>query len=296
MPWQWRKVVFLLALSIGGAAAKGEAWAIVVDTSRYWHNYRHFANALAMREAFLEMGMPEERVLFMSAESVACDPRNPFMPIVQTGHGERDARPGCPGVRVQGEGASVSELYRVLTGRQRNRGNPLFEPDEGSRVALYMTGHGGNGFFKFHDQEQLSEREMAAMIEDMALSRRFQEMLLILDTCQAASMGAAAAGVGNVTLLASSHVGENSYSYLLEPSLGVSLADRFSHFLSGALRSSPDATLASAMTHLRFSRLRSTVHFTSSSPSFSDPSSFSLPSFLSPRLPARPTEASYPRS
>lgn len=35
-------------LAIGADSVPGDTWAIVVCTSRFWHNYRHAANAVAV--------------------------------------------------------------------------------------------------------------------------------------------------------------------------------------------------------------------------------------------------------
>ena len=53
-------------------------WAILVDTSRYWFNYRHSVNALAMYEVVKHLGIPDSHILLFLADYPATDPRNRF--------------------------------------------------------------------------------------------------------------------------------------------------------------------------------------------------------------------------
>merc|ERR1719447_1519471 len=53
-------------------------WAVIVATSRYWFNYRHPANALAMYHTIKKWGIPDSQIILMLADDMACNPRNPL--------------------------------------------------------------------------------------------------------------------------------------------------------------------------------------------------------------------------
>ena len=55
--------------------------------------------------------------------------------------------------------------------------------------------------------------------------------MLLVDTCQAASMAHQLGASPPVVWLASSKLGQNSFSYVTDPALGVALSDRFSFHL-----------------------------------------------------------------
>ena len=65
----------------------------------------------------------------------------------------------------------------------------------------------------------------------MAGARRCKEVMLLVDTCQAASMAHQLGATPPVVWLASSKLGQNSFSYVTDPALGVALSDRFSFHL-----------------------------------------------------------------
>ena len=67
------------------------------------------------------------------------------------------------------------------------------------RAQVYLTGHGGNGFLKFQDREELTAGQLAAAVA----RARFRRLLLAVDTCQAASLPAALSTPGVVAMASS---------------------------------------------------------------------------------------------
>nr|KAG5710640.1 hypothetical protein BaRGS_013286 [Batillaria attramentaria] len=52
-------------------------WAVLVDTSRFWFNYRHVANVLSVYRSVKRLGIPDSHIILMVADDMACNPRNP---------------------------------------------------------------------------------------------------------------------------------------------------------------------------------------------------------------------------
>lgn len=74
-----------------------------------------------------------------------------------------------------------------------------------------MTGHGGNGFLKFLDSQELTSQELADAFAQMHEKRRYQNILFMADTCQAATLFRDFYSP-NIAAIGSSLIGENSYS------------------------------------------------------------------------------------
>jgi len=102
--------------------------------------------------------------------------------------------------------------------------------DHNSNVMVYMTGHGGDGFLKFQDSEEITNVDLADAIEQMWRKNRYHEMLLIVDTCQAASMYQRLYSP-NVIATGSSLVGEDSLSHHVDRSIGVYIIDRYTYYV-----------------------------------------------------------------
>ncbi|CAN6250821.1 unnamed protein product [Urochloa humidicola] len=101
--------------------------------------------------------------------------------------------------------------------------------DEGSHILLYMTGHGGDEFLKFQDSEELQSHDLADAVKQMKEKHRFKELLIMVDTCQAATLFSQLHSPG-VLAIGSSMKGENSYSHHLDSDIGVSVVDRFTYY------------------------------------------------------------------
>ncbi len=101
--------------------------------------------------------------------------------------------------------------------------------DERSNIFVYMTGHGGNEFLKFQDNEEISAFDIADAFGQMYQKKRYfptfyrtiyilshwgtryNEILFMIDTCQANTMYSKFYSP-NILATGSSELGESSYS------------------------------------------------------------------------------------
>jgi len=207
-------------------------WAVLVDTSRYWFNYRHIANVLSIYRTVKRLGIPDSNIILMLADDVACNPRNRFQATVYN-NAERKLDLYGDNIEVDYRGyeVTVENFIRLLTGRHlpdTPRSKRLLTDDR-SNVLVYMTGHGGEEFLKFQDTEEISSYDVADAFEQMWEKRRYNELLFMIDTCQASSMFSRVYSP-NILATGSSQTGQNSYSHHLDPELGVAVIDRFTYY------------------------------------------------------------------
>lgn len=237
--------------------------ALIVSASTSFHNYRHLSNALLVRDAVVRASgtsAADANVVLMLGGATPCDPRN-----ARPGSVFAAAHPSADdlysyGLQVDYRSAEVTveAILGVLTDRptssaaivpahKRLRSGPR------SRLLVYLTGHGGDEFLKFDDQFELSASELALAIRHAFALGRCEELLLLVDTCQASTLASqlpllppmygedveSATGergaptvpvlpAVRVAALSSSGRGENSYSHDTDREvLGVALSDRF---------------------------------------------------------------------
>ncbi|KAM7400210.1 hypothetical protein PAMA_004755 [Pampus argenteus] len=208
-------------------------WAVLVCTSRFWFNYRHVANTLSVYRSVKRLGIPDSHIVLMLADDMACSHRNP-KPATVFSHKNMELNVYGDDVEVDYRGyeVTVENFLRVLTGRlppSTPRSKRLLSDDR-SNILIYLTGHGGNGFLKFQDSEEISNVELADAFEQMWQKRRYNELLFIIDTCQGASMYERFYSP-NLMALASSQVGEDSLSHQPDLAIGVHLMDRYTFYL-----------------------------------------------------------------
>ncbi|OAX41273.1 hypothetical protein K503DRAFT_520132 [Rhizopogon vinicolor AM-OR11-026] len=208
-------------------------WAVLVCASRYWFNYRHMANALGMYRTVKRLGIPDSNIILMLADDVACNTRNKFAGSVYAEAGRRlDLYGENIEVDYRGYEVTVENFIRLLTGRvdpSMPRSKRLLTDDR-SNIFVYMTGHGGNEFLKFQDQEEISAFDIADAFEQMWQKKRYNEILFMIDTCQANTMYSQFYSP-NILSTGSSEIGENSYSYENDNDIGVSVIDSYTHYV-----------------------------------------------------------------
>ena len=134
-------------------------WAVLVDTSRFWFNYRHVTNVLSIYRSVKRLGIPDSQIILMIADDMACNPRNP-RPATVFNNANQNINVYGDDVEVDYRGyeVTVENFIRVLTGRlppSTPKSKRLLS-DERSNILVYMTGHGGDGFLKFQDAEEVS--------------------------------------------------------------------------------------------------------------------------------------------
>ncbi|KAK7044918.1 GPI-anchor transamidase [Favolaschia claudopus] len=208
-------------------------WAVLVCSSRYWFNYRHMANALGMYRTVKRLGIPDSNIILMLADDAACNARNRFPGSVYANPGRGlDLYGDNIEVDYRGYEVTVENFIRVLTGRMEPsvpRSKRLLS-DASSNIFVYMTGHGGNEFLKFQDNEEISAFDIADAFEQMWQKKRYNEIFFMIDTCQANTMYSKFYSP-NILATGSSKLDQNSYSYENDNDLGISVIDRFTHYV-----------------------------------------------------------------
>jgi len=217
-----------------GVAAEAERnnWAVLVDTSRYWYNYRHVANTLSFYHTVKRLGIPDSHIILMLAEDVACNARN-SRPGTVFNHHHHHLNLYGEDVEVdyRGDEVSVENFLRLLTGRHppnTPRSKRLLT-DSMSNIFIFITGHSGEEFIKFQDWEEITSNDIADGFAQMHQQRRYNKIFWLSDTCQAATLQNQFYSP-NIIAYGSSGKKENSYSHHVDHEIGVAVIDRFTFY------------------------------------------------------------------
>lgn len=203
--------------------------AVILQSSRYWFNYRHANNALSIYNILKKNGFDDENIVLMIADEFAGNPRNPFKnQMYANGVNSESWFHEDTEIDYRGDDVTVDNLRRVFLGKGSNR---VLKMDNSSNVLVFWTGHGGDSFFKFQDVEEITANDIARYFDEM----EFNELLFIADTCQAFTLGNSITA-SNVYMIGSSLKGENSYAHHSDSSIGLSVIERYSHTLSEHIR------------------------------------------------------------
>ncbi|KAK1227186.1 glycosylphosphatidylinositol anchor biosynthesis [Marasmius sp. AFHP31] len=191
------------------------------------------ANALGMYRTVKRLGIPDSNIILMLADDAACNSRNKFPASVYANPGRHlDLYGDNIEVDYRGYEVTVENFLRVLTGRLDEsvpRSKRLLT-DRNSNIFIFMTGHGGNEFLKFQDNEEISAHDIADAFEQMWQGGRYNEIFFMIDTCQANTMYSKFYSP-NILATGSSFEGENSYSHENDNDIGVAVIDSYTHYV-----------------------------------------------------------------
>lgn len=226
--------LLLVAITISATVATHTSnWAVLVSTSRFWFNYRHLSNTLSLYRTVKRLGIPDSQILLLLPDDMACNPRNAFPGTV---YSNADRRMDLYGENVEvdyrGYEVTVENFIRLLTDRW-DEGVPAGKrlgTDEGSNILIYMTGHGGSEFLKFQDSEEISSWDLADAFAQMREKNRYNEMLFMIDTCQANTLYRQFYAAGMIAT-GSSEEDESSYSHHADNDVGVAVIDRWTYYV-----------------------------------------------------------------
>lgn len=205
------------------ASSHASNYAIILDSSRYWFNYRHAANALTIYQLLKSNGFPDDHIILMIADEYAVNARNVIKNEIRS-DGVNTLFDSDTEIDYRGDDVTVESLLRVVTGRQE-AGLPVLNSDTNSNVLIYWTGHGGDRFFKWQDVEELMAQHWANVL----LQVQYKELLFIADTCQAFTLGDRFDIVPNVTMIGSSQRDQSSYAHHADPEIGMSVIERYTY-------------------------------------------------------------------
>lgn len=241
--YAWFLMYVPIVRATQGAVDESDTWAVIVNTSKFFLNYRHTVNTMALYHVLRRLGLPDSRIILMQADCATCDPRMVRPGGIYTSPGstleeQLGKWPGTdelpPEVDYRDKDVSAESLIRVLTGNTHYgtaRGQIMASTNT-SNVLVFLSGHGGDGFLKFHDQTELTSADMGAAVEYMYLAGRYKNLFIVLDTCQASTMWEdIAEGVDGWAATGSSARGFSGYALNHDGGVGTFLMDEFSHWM-----------------------------------------------------------------
>ena len=216
-------------------------YAVIVSSSQYWFNYRHAVNALTLYAILKDNGFDDDHIILMLADEYAINDRNVFknqMHGPNRHHRNKDnlfgsLYRGDLQIDYRGDDVTVENLVAVLTGRPSSPHLPVLNSNNQSHVLVYLTGHGGDEFFKFQDHQEILATELAAIFQQMKDNDKYLELLFVADTCQAFTLGNYMHNIPNVTVIGSSLQGESSYAHFTnDADIGLAVIEKYTYEFS----------------------------------------------------------------
>lgn len=229
------------------AAAKN--FAILVNGSINFPNYRHTSNVVLLSKILIENGYTKDEIVVLCGENSLQDVRN-----TDPGHIHISENLKLPIPNLDFEVATARSVYDALYCNHRK----LLDVDSNSNVTIYLTGHGNKKFLKIQYREAIFASDFIRAVG--ALAGRVRKILVIVDTCNSGSFLDVVVPE-NVIMVASSLVNESSFSSLFSLELGTHSIDNFIYNFWIITQTYKNESLRLLFGEFNNEKMKSTVNF-----------------------------------
>ena len=227
-----------------------DQYAVLVQGSHGWENYRHEADVLSIYQMLKAGGYDDEHIILITADDCASAPENSDRGAVRTDPDGRNLREGAV-IDYRNSDLTPQDICNILQGVKTDRTPVVLPADAGQNVLLFWSGHGHSkavnginemGWRDLPLGEGMTARLLTETLSTMAERRQFRQMLVCLEPCYSASMGQALEGIPGVLAICSAGAYEQSFADSWSNELGVWMCDRFSRNLVGHATANPAGT------------------------------------------------------
>ena len=230
----------------GGTAitypALTDQYAVLVQGSTGFINYRHQADVLSVYQALRRGGFPDDHIILIIDGGIANDPQNPEPGIIRASLNGPDLLGGhdnLPAAVVDYNSADLTA--KDVTSILQGVGGP------GANVLLYWsghgrsTGHGGANEFCWRDAPS-GQGFTASLLAETVRKMQFRKLCIAAEPCYGECVISAVEGIPGVLAMSGASAAEQSWADCWSNDAHVWLCDRFSQNLVTCLTDNPDTS------------------------------------------------------
>ena len=215
---------------------KGQ-WAVLVDGSKSYGDYRFHADVMSMYQMLRRHGYDDDHIIMIAEDNYASNENNKDQGVIRTSpNGEnvysREA------IDYQLSELTPAEFGKIMAGEKTEKLTKVLETTENDNVFLFWSGHGRIG--------SLSWGEAAISYSDMKkyLSRtRHRKMLVATESCYSGGLGETSEGIPGVLFIAAAAPYETSRALVWNKDLQVFMTNGFTQGFMQALGQKYDVNL-----------------------------------------------------
>lgn len=247
-------------------------YAVLVQGSNGWNNYRHQADVLSVYQMLKTKGFDDDHIILIIDKALASDAMNPEPGIIRAEDGGNDLLAGCS-MDYDNANISPSDISNILLGVKTDKTPVVLPKDAGQNVLLFWSGHGhnhaNNGANELAWRNADVGRGMTADLLRQTISLMHQQghyrkMFVLTEPCFSEAVITPLVGIPGVLAMSSAGTFEQSFADNWSTELGVWRCDRFSRNLVTHLTASPTTTYRDLYLFCAQRTLGSHVHIVNS--------------------------------
>ena len=275
-----------------------EQYAVLIQGSNGWNNYRHQADVLSVYQMLKNNGFDDDHIILIIDKALATDPKNPEQGIIRA---EDDGPNLYSNVVVDYDNADVTpaDICKMLLGNhQKAQAASRVKPcktvavkpcktvavkpcktvaltaSRAPNILLFWSGHGHNRATNGADElvwreagngQGMTAEMLRQTISQMQQQGLYRKMLVLTEPCFSEAVITPLVGIPGVLAMSSAGTYEQSFADNWSSTLGVWRCDRFSRNLVTHLTASPSTTYRDLYLYCAQHTLGSHVHIVNSS-------------------------------
>ncbi len=247
-------------------------YAVLVQGSNGWNNYRHQADVLSVYQMLKKNGYDDDHIILIIDKALASDAKNPEPGIIRAEDGGNDLMAGSS-MDYDNADISPADISNILLGVKTDKTPVVLPKDAGQNVLLFWSGHGhnhaNNGADELAWRNADVGRGMTADLLRQTISLMHQQghyrkMFVLTEPCFSEAVITPLVGIPGVLAMSSAGTFEQSFADNWSTELGVWRCDRFSRNLVTHLTASPTTTYRDLYLFCAQRTLGSHVHIVNS--------------------------------
>ncbi|XP_022187780.2 legumain [Nilaparvata lugens] len=170
---------------------EGKVWVFLVAGSDGWTNYRHQADICHAYQTIVLRGIPKENIIVMMKDDIATNDLNPYKGKIINEPNGTDVYEGVI-IDYRGNDVTPDNFLKVLEGDKKAMegigSGRVIESTEKDTIFVNFDDHGSYGYVIFPNRQKLSAQNLSEAVHRMIEKKKFDKMLLYIETCESGSM------------------------------------------------------------------------------------------------------------
>ncbi len=247
-------------------------YAVLVQGSNGWNNYRHQADVLSVYQMLKTKGFDDDHIILIIDKALASDAKNPEPGIIRAEDGGKDLMAGSS-MDYDNADISPADISNILLGVKTDKTPVVLPKDAGQNVLLFWSGHGHNHANNGADElvwrnadvgRGMTADLLRQTISLMQQQGHYRKMFVLTEPCFSEAVITPLVGIPGVLAMSSAGTFEQSFADNWSTELGVWRCDRFSRNLVTHLTASPTTTYRDLYLFCAQRTLGSHVHIVNS--------------------------------
>ena len=249
-----------------------DQYAVLVQGSSGWNNYRHQADVLSVYQQLKQGGYDDDHIILIIDKALANDAKNTDPGAVRS---SADGPNLLTGAVVDYDNATLTaaDISDILLGNKTTATPVVLPKDASQNVLLYWSGHGNNKagsganelvWLNAGTGQGFTDERMRQTVAAMHEGGHYRKLFVIAEPCYSQNVITPLTGIPGVLAICGAGSYEQSFADNWNSDLGVWMRDRFTDNLLTQTAATPAGTYRDLYLYCAQHTLGSHVHIVNS--------------------------------